>query len=700
MASTRFIGAALAALLVLPPGTANAAPGTANPAPKTANAAPGTADAALGTANAAAAGTPGAAGTGAGSGKHAGNVHKREFDLQAHRGGLALRPENTLASFGNALRLGVSTLELDVQITRDGAAVVTHDRKVDGGKCAGAYAGRFVKDLTLAQVRTLDCGSRQLPGYPGQQVVPGARMPLLSEVFALVHTYRADGVKLNVETKVEAGAPEETAPREQFVKVVAAEVRRAGLVRQVTIQSFDWGALKLMRRVEPRLPLVALTNRDFLQTGQPGRSPWLGGLDIDDFGGDPIAAIRTFGASAFSPVYGWARADGGYDPYVTADMVARAHKAKIKVVPWTVDDPAVMGDLISLGVDGLITDYPDRLRAVLRERGFAVPRAYASPFDIQAHRGGRATRPENTLAAFRNALANPDVAPLEMDTGVTRDGVLVVTHDRTVDPGHCVDTGSAVYVGKLIHDLTLAQLKTIDCGSKTNMPAQVPVPGERIPTLDEVFAAVRASGRGDIRLNIETKLSPVSDDTVDYRTFTVMLTRAITRAGFDHRSTIQSFDWRTIRLARTIAPRIPTVALIWQYGPEECKSLADECSLEAVYGDPGVTSPWTGGLDWWKYRDVGKLVRAAGASTVSANWQVHDPDQPLVRSDDWYLRTDPAYFHGPALPVLQRRDHLKVVPYTIDDERIMQRVIDLGMDGLITDDQDLAVLVARRNGLR
>src|SRR5206468_6703030 len=110
-------------------------------------------------------------------------------------------------------------------------------------------------------------------------------------------------VKLNVETKVEAGAPDQTAPREQFVQVVAREVQAAGFGRRVTIQSFDWGALMRMRQVAPELPLVALTNVDFLQIGQPGASPWLGGLDIDDFGGDPIKAIRSFRAAALSPVH-------------------------------------------------------------------------------------------------------------------------------------------------------------------------------------------------------------------------------------------------------------------------------------------------------------------------------------------------------------------------------------------------------------
>jgi glycerophosphoryl diester phosphodiesterase len=101
-------------------------------------------------------------------------------------------------------------------------------------------------------------------------------MPMLSEVFALVRQRHASSVKLNVETKVEAGAPEQTAPREQFVQVVAQDVRRAQMLRQVTIQSFDWGSLMRMRQVEPRLPIVALTNgQQFLQVGLPGASPWL-----------------------------------------------------------------------------------------------------------------------------------------------------------------------------------------------------------------------------------------------------------------------------------------------------------------------------------------------------------------------------------------------------------------------------------------
>jgi glycerophosphoryl diester phosphodiesterase len=206
-------------------------------------------------------------------------------------------------------------------------------------------------------------------------------MPLLSEVFDLVKRYHAKKVWMNIETKVEAGAPEETAPREDFVRIVAREVREAGMLDRVSIQSFDWGALMLMHEVEPRLPLIALTNGpQFLQPGQPGASPWLGGIDIDDFGGDLVAAAHSFGAHAISPVHGFPQngkvTDENYEPYVTEHLVRKAHRYGMKVIPWTVNDPATMDKLIEDGVDGLITDYPNRLREVMKQHHLKLPKRY------------------------------------------------------------------------------------------------------------------------------------------------------------------------------------------------------------------------------------------------------------------------------------------------------------------------------------
>jgi glycerophosphoryl diester phosphodiesterase len=144
-----------------------------------------------------------------------------------------------------------------------------------------------------------------------------------------------------------------------------------------------------MRQVEPRLPIVALTNgQQFLQAGQPGASPWLGGIDIDDFAGPSlqaqyVAAADSFGADALSPVHGDPQGgtvnDPGYVPFTTPDLVRLAHRRGMKVIPWTVDDQPTMESLIDAGVDGLITDRPDVLRQVMAAYHLRLPRAYAPP---------------------------------------------------------------------------------------------------------------------------------------------------------------------------------------------------------------------------------------------------------------------------------------------------------------------------------
>lgn len=318
------------------------------------------------------------------------------FDLQAHRGGVGLHVESTPQAFGHALELGVTTLELDTQVTADGAVVVTHDRKprrdvcqdtgpVEDGDPLYPYMDHFIHELTLEQVRMLDCGSLQRPGYPDQQTHPGQRLMLLSEVFDLVKAYGADGpdgVRMNIETKVEAGAPDETAPREEFVATVHEQIAASGLEPQITVQSFDWGALQAMHELAPALPLVALTNHDFLGIDDPEPSPWLGGIDIDDFEGDGVAAAASIdGVVAYSPVathpdQSCTVGEGDCTAYVTQEMVDSAHSHGLTVIPWTVNNVPTMEYLMGLGVDGIITDYPNLLRDLMAERGLALPGQY------------------------------------------------------------------------------------------------------------------------------------------------------------------------------------------------------------------------------------------------------------------------------------------------------------------------------------
>lgn len=320
---------------------------------------------------------------------------KTHFDLQAHRGGIGMTTEESLEGFAKAMQLGVTTLELDTHVTKDLKVVVNHDRQISKDKCADTapvtpndpmypYVGKYIKDLTLAQIKTMDCGFQQLPGFPEQERIKGFRMVELKDVLNLVKKYKAKDIKLNIETKVEAGAPEQTQPREIFVRRVFEEIHASGIEDQVTIQSFDWGSLKEMHKLAPRWPLVALTNYDFLQVGQPGVSPWLGGIDADDYDGDFVkAAAAIKGVKALSPVYGFPQngtvADPNFRFYVTKDMVKAAHARGLTVIPWTTDDIPTVKALMDMGIDGIITNYPNKLREVMAERGMRLPKAYKAP---------------------------------------------------------------------------------------------------------------------------------------------------------------------------------------------------------------------------------------------------------------------------------------------------------------------------------
>jgi glycerophosphoryl diester phosphodiesterase len=300
------------------------------------------------------------------------------FDLQGHRGARGLAPENTLAAFTRALGLGVTTLELDTGLTRDGSVVVAHDERLNpdftrdaGGRWIDA-PGPALFALTLAEVRRYDVG-RLRPGtpyaarFPEQEPADGQRVPTLDEVFALAGKARNASVRFNVETKLDPRHPELTAAPEPFVDAVIAVVRGAGMTTRTTLQSFDWRTLRYAQRVAPEIPTVCLTTQqpgdDNVQAGQPGPSPLLAGLDVDDFAGSVPRLVRAAGCAVWSP--------NARD--LTAQTLAEAHRQGLKVIVWTVNEESEMNALAESGVDGIITDYPDRLRKVLARRDVLLP---------------------------------------------------------------------------------------------------------------------------------------------------------------------------------------------------------------------------------------------------------------------------------------------------------------------------------------
>jgi glycerophosphoryl diester phosphodiesterase len=300
------------------------------------------------------------------------------FDLQGHRGARGLMPENTLAGFSAALSIGVTTLELDLGMTKDGVVVVSHDSVLNPDHTRGPD-GQFLRSkgpaihaLTLAELRRYDVG-RLKPGtsygasLPGQRPVDGATIPTLAEVFDLVRGARADHVRFNIETKITPESGAEVADPETFAATVVREIRDAGMAARVTVQSFDWRTLAAIKLIAPEIELSCITVerqwRDNLQRGGRGASPWTAGLDIDDFESSAPKLVKAAGCTVWSPMF----------QDLSPVELTEAKSIGLKVVPWTVNERSQMERLIRAGVDGLISDYPDRLRAAMQAAGLPLP---------------------------------------------------------------------------------------------------------------------------------------------------------------------------------------------------------------------------------------------------------------------------------------------------------------------------------------
>jgi len=298
------------------------------------------------------------------------------FDIEAHRGGRALLPENTLPAFANALSMGVNTLELDLGVTADGVIIVSHERRLNPDLARGpdgayvAAPGIPFIHLSLKDVKSYDVGQIR-PGsayaaqFPKQRPIPGTRIPTLSEVFALVRASGDEQVRLNIETKLDPTHPDEAPDPESFITRVLDLLDSEKFVARVMIQSFDWRTLQIVQKRAPSVPTVYLSEQAFAPTVfLDKRSPWTAGFDPQDHGGSVASAVKAAGGTIWSPFFG----------DIDVATVAEAHRLGLGVVVWTVNRRADMARMIDLDVDGIISDRPDLLREVAAEKGIAPPR--------------------------------------------------------------------------------------------------------------------------------------------------------------------------------------------------------------------------------------------------------------------------------------------------------------------------------------
>lgn len=293
------------------------------------------------------------------------------FELEGHRGTRGLAPENTLAAFQRALAIGVTTLETDMAVTKDGVLVISHDpylnpdvvRGPDGGWLAAR--GPAIHSLTLEELSRYDVGrlnpaSAYAKQFPLQEPADGQRFPTLAQVFALG---AGNGVRFDIETKITPASGGDTPDPATFAKLVVTAVQQAGVENRVTVQSFDWRTLLAVKKLAPAIPTACLTietpNDDTVQRQSASGSPWHAGLKLADHGGSVPKLVAAAGCTYWSVF--WRN--------LTPSALAEAHAAGVKVLVWTVNDPRDIARLVDMGVDGLITDYPDRARKVLSEKG-------------------------------------------------------------------------------------------------------------------------------------------------------------------------------------------------------------------------------------------------------------------------------------------------------------------------------------------
>jgi glycerophosphoryl diester phosphodiesterase len=277
--------------------------------------------------------------------------YPKVFDLQGHRGARGLAPENTIPSFLKALEYGVNTLECDVVVSKDKRIVVSHEpwfsheisTAPDGTPINAATEKQFnIYEMSYNEILRFDVGKRGHARFPRQQPMPAVK-PLLSEVFREVDAYclrhNLQPVRFNIEIKStpEGDGKFHPAP-EEFAKLLYNELQQADMIARATVQSFDVRALQAMHKLDSTLSLALLVE-------------------------NTMSLRENLQRLGFTPDI--------YSPYyrlVNAELVAQVHQRGMKLIPWTVNSLSDMKALLELGVDGLITDYPDSASTIHKHK--------------------------------------------------------------------------------------------------------------------------------------------------------------------------------------------------------------------------------------------------------------------------------------------------------------------------------------------
>lgn len=302
------------------------------------------------------------------------DAQSRRIEIIGHRGTAGLAPENTLAAFRRACAIGVDGIEFDVHLSADSVLVVHHDYSLhpdltrdSNGNYIAAKPRPMLRELTLRQIKSYDVG-RLRPGsdyekrHPDQVPSDGERIPTLDETITEFLKSCKAPTRMVVEIKTDPPNPTWSADPITVADLTIAQLKKRGALNRAQVIAFDWRAVRRIQKIAPTVPVSFLTfsgkDWDTIESGKPGASVWMDGLDVDNFGGSTPRAVAGTGSKAWSP----------NSANLRPELLAEAHKLGLRVYPWTLNTREDMIRFIDMGVDGITTDRPDILAALLRER--------------------------------------------------------------------------------------------------------------------------------------------------------------------------------------------------------------------------------------------------------------------------------------------------------------------------------------------
>ena len=301
--------------------------------------------------------------------------------IHGHRGARGLAPENTLAGFACALKVGVDVLELDLRMSGDGKIVVHHDRKLNHDLTrieAGTWLTPPTKPLdhyTFEALQQFDIG-RARPGssiikrFPRQTAQDGQTIPDLAMLRDRIAPALDDGLLLNIEIKSDPLKPEQGPTPTDWATTLVDELNTLGLIDQCWVHSFDWRVLRQIHALTAKLPTGFLTSAqpdfDTITAHANSASPWLDGYDPEQFSHSLPQAISAAGGHYWGPCF----------QDLTRSRVAEAQSLGLEVHTWTVNEITHIETMVDYAVDGIISDYPDRVRKVLAKRQYVLPTVF------------------------------------------------------------------------------------------------------------------------------------------------------------------------------------------------------------------------------------------------------------------------------------------------------------------------------------